>query len=87
MELGRSVQAKIETEREKITKLSAEESDLSSKITNYDEDLKQFEIEMKNKLEEGIKKLNKNKEDNSARIEVIKTEKSLAIKENEKLSN
>ena len=76
----------IETEREKITKLSIEETDLKSKILNYDEDLMQFEIEMKKKLEEGIKKINKNKEENSARIEIIKNEKSLAIKQNEKLS-
>jgi hypothetical protein len=76
----------IETQREKITKLSIEETDLKSKILNYDEVLLQFQIEMKNKLDEGIKQMNKAKEENSARIEVIKNKKTLAIKKNETLS-
>jgi len=77
---------KIEHNRAKMTYILAEENNLKFKISNSDEELKHFEFEMKNRLEEGIKKINKDKEENIARLEVIKNEKILSSNNNDTLS-
>ena len=76
----------IETERTKINGLSMEETELKNKIDSSDSEMEQFKIDMKLKLEEGIKKIQEIKEKNNKRLEIIKEEKSSAITKNENLT-
>jgi hypothetical protein len=76
----------IETERTKINDLSMEETELKNKIDSSDSEMEQFKIDMKLKLEEGIKKIQEIKEKNNKRLEIIKEEKSSSITKNENLT-
>jgi hypothetical protein len=76
----------IETERTKINGLSMEETELKNKIDSSDSEMEKFKIEMKLKLEEGIKKIQEIKEKNNKRLEIIKEEKSSSITKNENLT-
>ena len=76
----------FEFERNAIYNLSAEEFKLEKEISNSDEEMKQFEIEMKRQLEEGKARIIKNKSDNINKLEIVKTNKKAAILENEKTS-
>jgi len=69
----------IEDGREQITKLSKEELELEIKISAFEEELKKFEIEMKKKLEDGIKEFNKNNEENIKKLKEIKGNKKSEI--------
>ena len=69
----------IEDGREQITKLSKEELELEILISAFEDELKKFEIEMKKKLEDGIKELKNNNEDNVKKLKEIKGNKKSEI--------
>ena len=76
----------FENQRNIIYNLTAEENKLEKDILNSDEEMKEFEIEMKRQLEEGKAKIIKNKSDNITKLETVKANKKAAILENENIS-
>ena len=70
---------KIESGKKIVSKLSKEEEELKNKISNFDEEIKKFELEMKQKLEDGLMEFIKSKEFNITRLESVKIEKQSEI--------
>ena len=72
---------KFESGTKIFSKLSEEELELENKISNSNNEIEKFKLEMKQKLEDGLKKIMKSKEEDITRLEMVKIEKQSEKKE------
>lgn len=77
----------IETNNEDIEKLNPKKIELEKEISSFDIEKEKFITEMKQKLEDGIKALDKKKEENEKNLNLINGEIQSKINENEIVSN